>query len=97
MTSDADKIKKLKALIADPAATDGERAAAREKIATISHPARGMSDAELAATIARLKDERCRDPYPARRRASQKGEAGGDRTPREGAQQALQEEAQDHE
>jgi hypothetical protein len=31
MTSDADKIKKLKALIADPAATDGERAAARER------------------------------------------------------------------
>jgi hypothetical protein len=64
MTSDADKIKKLKALIADPAATDGERAAAREKIAAISHPARGMSDAELAATIARLKDERAAIPIP---------------------------------
>src|SRR5262249_8562274 len=37
-----DKIKKLKALIADPAATDDERAAAREKIAAITHSARSM-------------------------------------------------------
>ena len=79
MTSDADKIKKLKALIADPAATDAERAAAREKIAAISHPARGMSDAELTATIARLKHERAAIPIPHECRASQKGEAGGDR------------------
>jgi hypothetical protein len=64
MTSDFDKIKKLKALIADPAATDDERAVAREKIAAISHPARGMSDAELAATIARLKNERAAIPIP---------------------------------
>ena len=64
MTSDADKIKKLKALIADPAAADDERAAAREKIAEITHAARGMSDAELAATIARLKNERAAIPIP---------------------------------
>ena len=64
MTTDDDKIKKLKALIADPAATNDERATAREKIAAISHPARGMSDAELAATIARLKDERAAIPIP---------------------------------
>jgi hypothetical protein len=47
MTSDADKIKKLKAMIA-----------------AISHPARGMSDSELAATITRLKDERAAIPIP---------------------------------
>jgi hypothetical protein len=64
MRSAEGKIKKLKALIADPAATDDERAAAREKIAVISHPARGMSDAELAATIARLKNERAAIPIP---------------------------------
>jgi hypothetical protein len=43
MTSDADKIKKLKALIADPAATDDERAAARERIAAIKNPGRGSA------------------------------------------------------
>ena len=59
-----DRIKKLRALMNDPAATASERAAAREKIAAISHPARGMSDAELAATIARLKDERAAIPIP---------------------------------
>jgi hypothetical protein len=87
MRSADDKIKKLRALMNDPAATASERAAARERIVAIKNPGRSMSDAELAATIARLKDER-RDPYPARRRASQKGEAGGDR--------ALREEAQGH-
>ena len=58
MTSDADKIKKLKALTA------------------ISHPARGMSDAELAATIARLKDERAAIPIPhdVKRRRKEKRE-----------------------
>ena len=64
MTSDADKIKKLRALMNDPAATASERAAARERIAAIKNPGRGMSDAELAATIARLKDERAAIPIP---------------------------------
>jgi hypothetical protein len=64
MRSADDKIMKLRALMNDPAATASERAAAREKIAAISHPARGMSDAELAATIARLKDERAAIPIP---------------------------------
>jgi hypothetical protein len=54
----------LKALIADPAATEDERAATRERIAAISHPARGLSDAELAATIARPKGERAAIPIP---------------------------------
>jgi hypothetical protein len=55
---------KLRALMNDPAATAGERAAARERIAAIKNPGRGMSDAELAATIARLKDERAAIPIP---------------------------------
>jgi hypothetical protein len=71
MRSADDKIKKLRALMSDPAATAGERAAARERLAAIKNPGRGMSDAELAATIARGRTRR--DPYPARRRASQKG------------------------
>ena len=56
MRSADDKIKKLRALMNDPAATASERAAARERIVAIKNPGRGMSDAELAATIARLKD-----------------------------------------
>ena len=64
MTSDADKIKMLRALMNDPAATASERAAARERIMAIKNPGRGMSDAELAATIARLKDERAAIPIP---------------------------------
>jgi hypothetical protein len=64
MTSNADKIKKLWALMNHPAATAGERAAAREQIAAIKNPGRGMSDAELAGTIARLKDERAAIPIP---------------------------------
>jgi hypothetical protein len=76
MMSDADKIKKLKARIADSAATDGERAAAKERIAAISHPARRMSDAQLAATITRLKDERAAIPIPhdVKRRRKEKRE-----------------------
>ena len=62
MSSADDKIKKLRALMNDPAATASERAAARERIAAIKNPGRGMSDAELAATIARLKDERAAIP-----------------------------------
>jgi hypothetical protein len=89
MSSTDDKITKLRALMNDPAATAGERAAARERIAAIKNTGRGMSDAELAGTNARLKDER-------RDRASQKGEAGGDRALRARAQQALQKEAQGH-
>ena len=95
MRSADDKIKKLRALMNDPAATASERAAARERIAAIKNPGRGMSDTELAATIAWQRRTR-RDLYPARRRAPQKGEARRDRAPREGAQQALQEEAQGH-
>ena len=64
MRSADDKIKKLRALMNDPAATASERAAARERIAAIKNPGRGMSDAELAATIARLKDERAAIPIP---------------------------------
>ena len=64
MSSADDKIKKLRALMNDPAATAGERAAARERIAAIKNPGRGMSDAELAATIAWLKDERAAIPIP---------------------------------
>ena len=64
MSSADDKIKKLRALMNDPAATSSERAAARERIAAIKNPGRGMSDAELAATIARLKDERAAIPIP---------------------------------
>ena len=62
MSSADDKIKKLRALMNDPAATASERAAARERIAAIKNPGRGMSDAELASTIARLKDERAAIP-----------------------------------
>ena len=56
--------------------SDDERAAAREKIAAISNPARGMSDAELAATIARLKDERAAIaiPHDVERRRKKKRE-----------------------
>jgi hypothetical protein len=64
MSSDANKIKKLQARMNDPAATASERAAARERIVAIKNPGRGMSDAELAATIARLKDERVAIPIP---------------------------------
>ena len=64
MNSAHDKLTKLRALMNHPAATAGERAAAREKIAAIKNPSRGMSDAELAATIARLKDERAAIPIP---------------------------------
>ena len=76
MMSDADKIKKLKSRIAESAATDGERAAAKERIAAISHPARRMSDAQLAATITRLKDERAAIPIPhdVKRRRKEKRE-----------------------
>jgi hypothetical protein len=38
MMSDADKIKTLRALMHDPAATTSERAAARERIAAIKNP-----------------------------------------------------------
>jgi hypothetical protein len=62
MSSADDKIMKLRALMNDPAATASERAAVRERIAAIKNPGRGMSDAELAATIARLKDERAAIP-----------------------------------
>ena len=60
----------------DPAATASERSAARDKIAAISHPARGMSDAELVAIIARLKDERAAIPIPhnVERHRKKKGE-----------------------
>ena len=64
MRSADDKIKKLRALMNDQAATPSERAAARDRIATIKNPGRGMGDAELAATIARLKDERAAIPIP---------------------------------
>jgi hypothetical protein len=50
MRSADDKIKTLRALMNDPAATAGERAAARERIAAIKNPGRGMSDAELPST-----------------------------------------------
>jgi hypothetical protein len=62
MSNADDKIMKLRAVMNDPAATAGERAAARERIAAIKNPGRGMSDAQLAATIARLKDERAAIP-----------------------------------
>jgi hypothetical protein len=64
MSSADDQIMKLRAVMNNPAATAGERAAARERIAAIKNPGRGMSDAELAATIARLKDERAAIPIP---------------------------------
>ena len=68
MSSSDDKMTKLRALMNDPPATVGERAAAREQIAAIKNPGRGMSDAELAATVARLKDERAAIPVERRRR-----------------------------
>ena len=76
MSSDANKIKKLQALMNDPAATASERAAARERIVAIKNPGRGMSDAELAATIARLKDERAAIPiaHDVERRRKEKRE-----------------------
>jgi hypothetical protein len=79
MRSADDKIKKLRALINDPAATARERAAAREQIAAIKNPGRGMSDAELAATIARLKDERAAIPirHDVERRRKEKREEIG--------------------
>ena len=64
MTSTADKIKKLKALIADPGATEGERAAARGRLKTIRHPEYGMSDEELERTTARLQDTYRAMPLP---------------------------------
>ena len=64
MTSAADKIRKLKALMNNPAATAGERAAAKAKIAAfkakiaaLENSDRRMSVTELADTIARLKQE----------------------------------------
>ena len=76
MSSTDDKITKLRALMNDPAATASERAAARERIAAIKNPGRGMSDAKLAATIARLKDERAAIPIPhdVKRRRKEKRE-----------------------
>ena len=76
MRSADDKIKKLRALMNDPAATASERVAARERIAAIKNPGRGMSDAELVAIIARLKDERAAIPIPhnVERHRKKKGE-----------------------